>query len=97
MAKKRTGNSHQASHYMHQLLQSEKDHPLAIMELAKIYEHREKDLHSALEVVNQGLKYIDFYEQLGKASPLVKYKPDLEHRKRRLLRKLKQKNISKNY
>lgn len=86
---KKMGDHPRAGELMRQLLQQQRDHPHAIEELAKYYEHREKNYPAALELVEQGIEYIELLEQLGKESPLLGIKDSLLYRRNRLLRKLK--------
>ncbi len=88
MVHKKLGDFETSRKFMHQLLSRQKDHPRALEELAKYYEHREKDYHSALEVVNQGLEFIQLLEQLGRESPLLGSKADLLRRRNRLMKKI---------
>lgn len=77
----------QSSELFHQLLATQKDHATAIEELAKYYEHKEKNYQAALELVNKALDHINLLEQLGKESSLLAYKNSLHHRRDRLERR----------
>lgn len=77
----------QSSELFHQLLTTQKDHATAIEELAKYYEHKEKNYQAALELVNKALEHINLLEQLGKESSLLAYKNSLHHRRDRLERR----------
>ncbi len=89
MLHKKLGNFRMSSQLMQQLLSRQKDHPRALEELAKYYEHQEKDYLSALEIVNQGLEFIQLLEQLGRESPLLATKSALVRRRNRLLKKIR--------
>jgi uncharacterized protein YprB with RNaseH-like and TPR domain len=73
---------------MKKLLKSQKDHPLAVIELAKYYEHRVRDLSAALEVVDQSLKYFELSKQLERDTDLHDIEEDLKYRRKRLIRKI---------
>lgn len=77
----------QSSELFHQLLATQNDHATAIEELAKYYEHKEKNYQVALELVNRALEHINLLEQLGKESSLLAYKNSLSHRRDRLERR----------
>jgi uncharacterized protein YprB with RNaseH-like and TPR domain len=88
MAYKKMGDFEKSSLLFKRLLRSSKDHPEAIEELAKYYEHREKNYSAALELVEQSISHITLLEQLGKKSPLLQTKASLQYRHQRLMRKL---------
>lgn len=90
MSYKKLGSHKQSSELFQRLLRNRSDHADAIEELAKYYEHKEKNYQAALELVNRSLEHIDLHEQLGKQSPLLQKKDSLLHRKNRLQRKLVQ-------
>ncbi len=78
---------HQSSELFHRLLETQSDHAAAIEELAKYYEHKEKNYQAALELVNKALEHITVLEQLGKESSLLAYRDSLYHRRDRLERR----------
>ncbi|GAB4329489.1 MAG: metal-dependent exonucleaseMrfB [Calditrichia bacterium] len=84
MLYKKDGNPEKGANLMRQLLEKQQWHPAAIEELAKFYEHKEKDYEAALDCVNQGLKHIEILEQLEKEHPLLKLKSSLKKRQKRL-------------
>lgn len=90
MSHKKLGGHKKSSELFQRLLRNRGDHADAIEELAKYYEHKEKNYQAALELVNRSLEYIDIHEQLGRQSPLLRKKDSLIHRKNRLQRKLVQ-------
>jgi len=88
MIYKKQGDVSAAREAIQRLLELRGDHPGAIEELAKYYEHRERDYHAALEVVNQGLYYIELLEQLQRGGEILRYREAFRHRQARLMRKL---------
>ncbi len=88
MTHKKTGDFQTSQRYFQKLLLHQKDHPEAIEELAKYYEHREKNFQAALELVDQSIEYCQFLEQLGKTTPLLERKESLHYRRNRLQKKL---------
>lgn len=90
MTHKKMGNFKKSSLLFKRLLKSSKDHPEAIEELAKYYEHREKNYSAALELVEQSIEYTTLLEQLDRESPLLQIKASLQYRHQRLLRKIQQ-------
>ncbi len=64
-------------------------HPLPFIELAKHAEHRERSVANAMTLVEKALKEIEVVEFLKVNQGWKDYKDDLEHRRRRLRRKLK--------
>ncbi len=60
----------------------------AIEEIAKLYEHREKDFTAALEVVNWGIEHLETIRSLGRGRGVEKKLSALRRRRKRLLRKL---------
>lgn len=89
MIHKKKGNIKQSSELFHALISTQQDHAEALEELAKYYEHREKNYKTALEVIDRGIEYSLFLEQLGRESPLHNIRDDLIYRRNRLLKKLK--------
>ncbi len=88
MLYKRTGDLKKSSRLMRQLLEKDRNHPEALEELAKFYEHRERNYSAALEIVEQGIQYIILLEQLERKSPLLEIKESLLHRQQRLRKKM---------
>jgi uncharacterized protein YprB with RNaseH-like and TPR domain len=88
MSYKKLGQHQQSSKFFQQLLRTRRDHTEAIEELAKYYEHREKNYEAALELVNLSIENATILEQLGKYSPVAEIKGSLYYRKKRLERKL---------
>jgi tetratricopeptide (TPR) repeat protein len=88
MTHKKRGEFGDSRKYFQKLLETQRDHPQALEELAKYYEHQEKNYSAALDLINQGLEYEELLSQLGKRSSLSEVKQDLHHRKRRIERKL---------
>lgn len=89
MLYKKNGDFENTGKLMRKLLQTQKDHPGAIVELAKYYEHRAKDLTAALKIVDQAIHYIELLDRLGKKTPLTAIESELKYRQKRLLRKIK--------
>ena len=69
------------------MLKIQGDHADAIEELAKYFEHKEKNYQAALELMNGALEHIAVLEQLGKESYLNQYKESFHYRRDRLQRK----------
>jgi uncharacterized protein YprB with RNaseH-like and TPR domain len=88
MIHKKKGDFQSSREYFQQLLIQQKDHPDAIEELAKYYEHREKNFQAALELIDQSIEYCHFLELLGKNSPLLEKKDSLYYRRNRLQKRL---------
>jgi uncharacterized protein YprB with RNaseH-like and TPR domain len=88
MTHKKRGDLNTSRDYFQQLLETQKDHPEALEELAKYYEHHEKNYPAALELINQGLAYDSLMMQLGKDSSIASIKEDLQYRRARLERKI---------
>ncbi|MEJ2636343.1 MAG: ribonuclease H-like domain-containing protein [Calditrichia bacterium] len=88
MTYKKMGDHRKAGDLFQQLLEEQHDHPEAIEELAKYYEHKEKNYAAALELVEQGLEYIELLKQLGRNNPLIDLRESLLHRKMRLQTKM---------
>lgn len=92
LAQKKMGNFQRSSDLMKGLLQQQRDHPQAIVELAKYYEHKEKNYLAALQLVEQGIRFIETLEQLDRHSPLIPLKESLTYRYHRLQRKTRSQN-----
>jgi uncharacterized protein YprB with RNaseH-like and TPR domain len=92
MVHKKRGDYNKTGELMKKLLENQKDHPLAILELAKYFEHKAKDLSSALAIVEQSLKYFEISCQLERRTTLNNIKTDLKKRQQRLLRKIDKAN-----
>ncbi|UCF63315.1 MAG: ribonuclease H-like domain-containing protein, partial [bacterium] len=88
MTHKKTGDFLASQKYFQLLLQDQKDHPEALEELAKYYEHHDKNFQAALDLVDQGIEYCEILEQLGKEAPILRKKDDLYHRRNRLNQKI---------
>lgn len=73
----------QAAELWHHYLEHEAYHPLPYIELAKHYEHRERNPEKAMALVNQALREL---ETSGKKAGWVNYEEDLLYRRKRLLR-----------
>jgi uncharacterized protein YprB with RNaseH-like and TPR domain len=88
MIHKKNGNIKQSGELFQALISTQQDHAEALEELAKYYEHKEKNYQTALEVIDRGIEYSLFLQQLGRESPLHAIRNDLIYRRNRLLRKL---------
>jgi uncharacterized protein YprB with RNaseH-like and TPR domain len=84
---KKSGDVKKASQLMQSLIKENKDHPGAIEELLKFYEHKEKNFDAALELIDDSLKYIEILDQLDRPSSLVNIKESLLYRRNRVLKK----------
>ncbi len=88
MILKRRGKLQQATRYLWQLLDQNVLHPRIIEELAKFYEHQEKDFQLALQIVERGLNHLQLLEQLERPEEKGRYWEALKHRQKRLQQKL---------
>ncbi|MFQ5823826.1 MAG: ribonuclease H-like domain-containing protein [bacterium] len=70
-----------------QCIATEKFHPVPYIELAKYYEHREKNYFRAKNLVEKALKEMNIIEELYGKDEWTKYKNDLEYRQHRLIKK----------
>lgn len=84
---KKAGNSESARQHLEDLLNRGVMHPRVVEELAKFYEHEDKDYFYAGEIVEKSLNYLETIRQLSPRSELLNYVPGLKHRYQRLLRK----------
>jgi uncharacterized protein YprB with RNaseH-like and TPR domain len=85
---KKLKKSTESKKYLWELLNRQYHHPKVIEELAKFYEHEDKDYQTAKQIVDKGLRYLETVQQLNGDSELSKYLPELKHRLKRLNRKL---------
>jgi hypothetical protein len=85
---KRLKRSADSKKHLWELLNRQYQHPKVIEELAKFYEHEDKDYKTAKQIVERGLKYLETIQQLDGKSELLKYLPALKYRLKRLNRKL---------
>lgn len=88
LAHKKTGDGTKAKQYLQNLLERRVFHPGVIEELAKFYEHEDKDYAGAGEIVEKGLQYLETLRQLDPSSELLRFLPGLKHRYQRLRQKL---------
>jgi uncharacterized protein YprB with RNaseH-like and TPR domain len=88
MVHKKMGDYRTAGEYMQRLFITRRDNPDVLEELAKYYEHREKDYHAALQVVEAGIEHIELMKQLDGDSQLSHIEDSLHRREARLKRKL---------
>ncbi len=86
---KKLAQSDAAKKYLWKLIDQNYHHPRVIEELAKFYEHQDKDYQTAREIVDKGIQYLHIIRQLDNRSPLLKFLPALIHRKNRLEDKIK--------
>jgi len=68
----------------------------AIVELAKYYEHKVKDLNTALEIVQSGIEKCNIINELNECSGRMKYFEDLIKRKKRILNKIRRRIVVTN-
>ncbi len=88
MILKRQGKPREATEYLWRLMKQNVTHPMVIEELAKFYEHREKNYPLALEIVERGLNRLRQMEQLDRGKVKGRYFQALEHRRQRLRNKI---------
>ncbi len=91
---KRLKSSADSKKYLWELLNRQYPHPRVIEELAKFYEHEDKDYETAKEIVEKGLRYLQTIQQLDGSSDVLRYLPQLKHRQKRLVRKSLSQSIS---
>ncbi|RMH76650.1 MAG: hypothetical protein D6681_21400 [Calditrichaeota bacterium] len=87
-AYKKQGKAEASKQRLQELMERQVLHPQVIEELAKIYEHQERDFPAARAVVEKGLAYLETIRRLDPRSDLLKYIPALQHRLRRLQRRM---------
>ena len=85
---KRKGEPEKAIQYLWQLVERNHFHPRVIEELAKFYEHQEKNYALALELVNRALERLSVLQQLTGSTGTEKVVAALQHRRNRLRRRL---------
>jgi hypothetical protein len=85
---KRLGKWSDAAETWGAFLAAESFHPLPYLELAKHYEHRDRDLAKAKNFVEKALAELSIAEGVRRRSDWLVYKEDLEYRRKRLVRKL---------
>ncbi len=95
MVLKRKGMAQKSVHYLWKLLERNQTHPRVIEELAKYYEHQEKNYALALELVERGLTRLEMLQQLNRSIFSHSFYQALQHRRDRLRRRL-QKHQSHN-
>jgi hypothetical protein len=88
MANKKSGKTGAAKLHLQTLLEHQVYDPGVIEELAKFYEHEDRDFACAKEVVDMGLQYLETIRQLNGKPEILKYISRLKHRRQRLLRKI---------
>jgi len=93
---KRLKKSDESKKHLWELLNRQYHHPKVIEELAKFYEHEDKDYTTAIQIVEKGLKYLETLQQLGNNSDGLKYLPLLKHRLNRLKRKSEKNSLISN-
>ncbi len=92
MALKRSGKRVDAVRHLWNIVNRQQFSPEAIIELAKYYEHVEKNFTLALQIVNQGVTHLEMVSRLGIASRQSRYLEDLRHRRHRLRQRVKRQN-----
>ena len=85
---KKLKKSDESKKHLWELLNRQYHHPKVIEELAKFYEHGDKDYDTAIQIVEKGLKYLETVQQLNGNSDILKHIPALKYRLKRLKRKL---------
>ena len=88
MANKKRGDARAARAHLDELIRRNVLHPPVIEELAKYYEHDDRDYEYAREIVETGIRYLETITQLDQKSPFAKFLPALKHRHQRLERKI---------
>lgn len=88
MLLKKSGEVNESGKIFQNMLKLERNHPEAIIELAKYYEHKEKNYTGALELIEHSLSNIRLFQQLERENRLSTLKEDLLHRRKRILSKI---------
>ncbi len=86
---KKIGNLSRAVEIWNQLLDEQKTDPRVYTELAKYYEHKNRDIDKALQMVVRLEKRLEILSELYDEDSLVERREELLYRKQRLLRKEK--------
>ncbi len=94
MAYKKNGQIEPAKKYLEALYRQRVYHPILVEELAKIYEHADREFELAKEVVEKGLQYLETVRQLNHHSGMLAFLPRLRHRHQRLLKKIQRDTIA---
>lgn len=89
MGYKKLSNAPKARHYLLKMIDEQAIDPAVIEELAKYYEHADKDYSCAKAVVERGIKYLEMIREIDPKSRSLKYLPRLKHRHQRIVRKMK--------
>lgn len=85
---KSRNNYQEARKLLDQLIAEDIKHPSIIEELAKIYEHKIRDVEAARKLVETGIQYLEMLRQLDGRNTLLSYLPSFKHRHQRLLEKV---------
>jgi tetratricopeptide (TPR) repeat protein len=88
MIHKKIGNSDISKKHLWELLNRQYFHPTVVEELAKFYEHQDKDYLVAKEIVERGLSYLNTVQELDNSKDVLKYLPQMKHRHERLIKKV---------
>lgn len=91
MAHKKLNNFSKVKEGLQKTLAEQHYNSDAIEEIAKLYEHREKDFGAALEVVNRGITYLETIRSLDNGRKVQKKLSEFKRRRNRLLQKLERK------
>jgi uncharacterized protein YprB with RNaseH-like and TPR domain len=89
---KRLKNWSKAAETWRKYISTEKFHPVPYIELAKYYEHKERDYSKARLLVEKALTEIKILEGLNVKYEWKNYRDDLEYRWNRLIKKSKSAN-----
>ncbi len=87
-AQKQLGDFDRAAAAWQQAISAHPFHLEPFVELAKYFEHRAKDYHTALRYTERALAALEHRAKLNAASPVSRARQELLHRRDRLLRKL---------
>jgi len=89
---KRFGRWHDAESIWQELIHSSKNTLFAAEELAKYYEHHQKDLVKALQYTEHALEYLEIVDELAALEDSPVLRIQFTHRLSRLQRKMAQQN-----
>ena len=88
MVAKKLNRAEESTQFLWRILEQQHYHPRVVEELAKFYEHRERNFQLAHAIVFRGLRAIELRRQLNPEDPWTRFQPALEHRLNRLHRRL---------
>ncbi len=88
MCHKKNGNAESSRQHLNEMIEAQVLLPHIVEELAKFYEHEDKDYACAREIIEKGIAYLEMVRQMDPKSALLPHLPLLKHRLRRVRRKM---------